>query len=137
MTTLDDAHRLGVEYEARLTYVIVGECWYASSLDQVDRSSIEITALVPGNGCLWHFGLFEHETDKGGDDIPGAPAENTLRLEIFADGFAAFAEIPGFFRNLARYQPTSIAEVRATLDRMGAADLTPRVNPSTVTGEDS
>ena len=48
---------------------------------------------------------------------------------MFQDSYAAFTEIAPFFATLADQRPTTLDEVRAILDGLGAVDETPRTSP--------
>ena len=95
---------------ATLTYTVSHEAWYSRVVERP-----EIVVSGPG----WEFVVTEHDH---GD-------RNPIRVGVFEDAFAAFAQIPEFFAALAEQQPGTLTGVRAILDEMGATDETPRVSP--------
>lgn len=102
-----------------LAYVDCRHAWYYRIPGVVDVPGIAISASADvGGGGAWGFAV--EEVDAGG------PA---LRLRIFHDAFAAFAQIPGFFAALAAGART-LDDVVAILRDLGAADETPRQRPS-------
>lgn len=79
------------------------------------RPTIQVAASArgAGGGVAWEFAVVEY-------DISGP----TLRLEMFADAFDAFRQIPEFFGRLPVCE--SLRDVRAVLHAMGAVDETER-----------
>lgn len=100
-------------------YYVAGEAWYANRID-VDRAEIMVSAAAHGGGCVWEFGVRVHDL---GQHHPTA-----IRVEVFDDAFDAFTQARPFFDALAAEKPTTLGEVRAILDRLGARDTTPRVD---------
>ena len=104
--------------DTHLAYVVTHEAWYANALP--DRCpEINVMAAAEGGGVAWEFTVEEVDLGSSG------PA---IRVKVFDDAFAAFAQIPQFFAVLASEGVASLRDVRATLDGMGAADETERRN---------
>jgi hypothetical protein len=102
--------------DCHLAYIVTREAWYANALP--DRHpEINVLAAAEGGGCAWEFTV--EEVDLGHRD----PA---VRVKVFDDAFAVFAQIPEFFAALAAAKVTTLDEVRSVLDGMGAADETER-----------
>lgn len=105
--------------DTHLAYTVTHEAWYARSLPD-DRREINITASAPGGGVAWEFTVEEVDLGSHG------PA---IRVKVFDDAFAAFAQIPQFFANLAGGKVKTLDEVRDVLRLMGAVDETERRGP--------
>lgn len=111
-----------------LAYTVPGEAWYASALPEADTS--ELTVCAPAhtptgtpNGVRWEFAI-------RAVDVPA------LELVILEDAWPAFTDVPALFAALAAPPaPTTLAQVRTVLDRLGATDITPRQHPSGGPGE--
>ena len=87
------------------------------------RPSIQVCASAEGNGggVAWEFAVVEHDLGK---TIPA------LKLGIFDDAWAAFADIPGFFASLADGdEMLTLDDVVAILKALGAVDETDRGEP--------
>lgn len=102
-----------------LTYTVCHEAWYRATLP--GGPEIMIHRAHPDGGILWEFGIREHPV--GG-----------IRVEVFDDAFAAFAEIPEFFARLVWVD--TLAEVREALDDLGFTDTTKREPPAGHPGAD-
>lgn len=104
-----------------LAYVVNHEAWYYEAnrqIDTLDGRSLNVSASAHEGGCAWEFVVQER-------DIAGG----TIRLQMFADSFEAFEQIPEFFAALTAEQPHSLDHVREILDRLGATDTTARNSP--------
>lgn len=109
--------------DCRLTYWMRQETWYDRDIrNPGDRPTIQIVAAADGGGCAWEFDIEEHDFRS----------HTAVRLRIFQDAWAAFVEVPELFAALAAEQPTTLAAVRAILERIGAVDTTDRVPPPSV-----
>lgn len=106
----------------RLAYTVSHEAWYARRPGIVDQPQIMVSASSPGGGCAWEFGVNEHDFGSHG---------RAIRVDVFDDAFAAFAQIPEFFAALAAEGIGTLDGVRSVLDRMGAVDETDRTDPAT------
>lgn len=110
---------------ARLVYTVTGETGYARSLPQAERDVIEISAEMRdarGNhtGSLWSFTVYERR------DLTPEPC---LQMEVFSDAFGALHQVPELFDALGEHapaEPTTLAELRTLLRRLGAVDVTKR-----------
>ncbi len=98
------------------TYYVPAEAWYADTLGRIRDDEVCVSAAAETGGVAWEFAF--------------KMAEHGLRIEMFNDAFSCFAHVPELFTALADEQPTTLADVRAILDRLGATDSTPRVKPS-------
>lgn len=98
-------------------YVVSHEAWYASV---VKGRQIWIQAASREGGVAWEFAVEE-------EDLGGQPH---VRVEIFDDAFAAFAQIPEFFAALAERKPDDLLKVADLLDEVGAKDTTERTGPN-------
>jgi hypothetical protein len=96
-----------------LAYVVSHEAWYRQT---VDRPEINVVAAVTDDGCAWEFTVEQIDLGSCG------PA---IRVKVFDDAFAAYDEIPEFFTGLAG-GITTLEQVQALLNGMGAIDETPR-----------
>jgi hypothetical protein len=103
--------------DAAFTYVISHEAWYSGV---VKGREINVQAAHEEGGVYWEFSV--EEVDLG-------QQQPSIRVKVFDDAFAAFAQIPAFFAALAADQVASLAGVVAVLDRLGAADVTERTGP--------
>lgn len=110
--------------DTHLAYIVSHEAWYAKGAGIGDRREINISASAEGSGggVAWEFSV--EEVDLG--QSRPVPA---LRVKVFDDAFAAFAQIPEFFATLAAQAPASLRDVTALLDYMGAVDETKRTSP--------
>ncbi|MFI6510072.1 hypothetical protein ACIBCT_20905 [Streptosporangium sp. NPDC050855] len=106
-----------------LTYVIAHEAWYAKVPGTVDVPQLSIVASSRGGGCAWEFVAKEIEL---GQRTP------SIRLDIFDDAFAAFEQLPGFFKTIGEVKPTTLAELVDILNGLGAVDDTERVEPERI-----
>lgn len=106
-----------------LAYYVHHEARYAA-VPGVPQSEPHpmVAAQSTGGGCAWEFKVSEH-------DIAGT----TVKVSVFADAFEAFVQIPGFFAALVEQKPSTLAEVRALLDSLGARDVTARTRGVPVT----
>ena len=98
-----------------LAYSLMHEAWYADVV-KLGKPTIMVGAASNGGGCAWEFVVTEH--------ILGS--QTGIRLEMFDDSFDAFAQIPDFFTRLRTGKPSTLREVQALLDSMGAVDSTER-----------
>jgi len=102
-----------------LHYLIGDEAWYAEANKPTNPDPyLSVMAQYPGDGCEWEFEITEHDYNGG-----------CVKVKMFSDSFAAFAEIPEFFDALTDLSPASLSGVVAILDELGAKDATPRVDP--------
>jgi hypothetical protein len=102
--------------DCHLAYIVSHEAWYAHAVAD-RRPEISVTAAADGGGCAWEFTVEEVDLGASG------PA---IRVKVFEDAFAAFAQIPEFFAALAAEKTDTLDGVRSVLDRIGAADETER-----------
>jgi hypothetical protein len=98
-----------------LAYEVVHEAWYASAPGVVDGPEINVSASVDDDGVAWEFAVEQADTGAG-------PA---IRLRIWDAAFPAYTQIPEFFAGLAG-GITTLEQVRALLESMGAVDETKR-----------
>jgi hypothetical protein len=107
--------------DTHLAYVVSHEAWYGTR-DIVRRPQINVAASAHGSGggVRWEFTV--EEVDLGSHGKP-------IRLKIFDDAFAAFAEIPEFFASLNEDGAGALDDVRHLLDSLGAVDETERKSP--------
>lgn len=107
---------MNIPADCQLTYIVSRETWYAHVLT-VDEPDIMVHASArDGRGVEWEFAVVVHTH----------PVTEHIQVRVFDEGFPAFAQLPEFFMALAEEKPTTLAEVRAILDRLGAADWTLR-----------
>ncbi|MGS2645902.1 hypothetical protein [Streptosporangium sp. G12] len=106
-----------------LTYVISHEAWYAKVPGVIDVPRLSIVASSRGGGCAWEF--IAEEADLG-------PQRPSIRLRIFNDSFAAFEQIPEFFKAISEAKPTTLAGLVEILTGLGAVDDTERVEPERI-----
>lgn len=102
---------------AVLTYIRSHEAWWAAA-NKIFDPELSVMAEFSGDGCDWEFSVKQC-------DLSGV----CIKLGIFSDSFAAFRDIPEFFRLLTEENPVTVDQVCGILDRMGASDRTDRVNP--------
>lgn len=105
-----------------LTYSVAEETYYASTLTEWERASIDVSSSFYDedgryNGSGWSFSIFEHQL-----------GDWALKIEMYDDALAALVEIGDFFE-LVRDKASRIEDVRAILDGMGAGDTTKRERP--------
>jgi hypothetical protein len=93
-------------------YVVSHEAWYASAVK--GEPEIMVGLYAGGGGCQWEFGVRQ-------------VGNIAIRAEVFSDAFAAFVEVPEFFRSLPGL--VTLTEVRELLDELGAVDRTERTAP--------
>lgn len=93
----------------RMTYCLTHEAWY---WDGRRPHEVMVSKAHPDGGCKWEFGV------RANPDI------NAIRAEVFDDAFAAFVEIPQFFRALADVD--TLDGVIGICQRLGWADTTER-----------
>jgi len=101
-----------------LAYIASHEAWYAVPA-QVAHPQLFVMASAEGSGggVGWEFTVEEYE-------LSGRPV---VRVRMFFDSFAAYAQMPEFFAALAEQgESTTLASVRALLDSLGAVDETAR-----------
>lgn len=103
--------KLTTEFGYRLTYTIPHEAYYKSVITDV---SIGVQKAADEGGVAWEFSIVEKRNIG-------------LRVEVFDDAWAAFAEIPELFAELARSGRTNLGGVRGILDDLGFEDATQRV----------
>jgi len=106
-----------------LAYTVMNDGW--ASYAAIPASSIASRPLLivsasadgsNGQASEWEFGV--EEPDAG---------DPCLRLDMFAESWVAFRQIPGFFAFLAeRGIDATMKDVIAKLVEMGAVDETPR-----------
>ena len=99
-------------------YTVTHEAWYARSLPD-DRRELNISASALGasGGVAWEFTV--EEVDLGSHGLP-------IRVKVFDDAFAAFAQIPEFFAALAANDIDTLDKVTLLLQHLGAVDETQR-----------
>jgi hypothetical protein len=102
-----------------LTYVYGPESWLRRL---PGMAGTIIIAMVPTDrrGVRWEIAI--HRDDDTGP-------EPSVRLEMYAEEFRAYAEVPELFAALAAEAPRTLEAVRLMLDRLGVVDDTPRVGP--------
>lgn len=105
-----------IDDDCTWTYIVNSETYYAGGFANEDPS-IGIHAHADGGGVKWEFKISERDNSRA------------ARLEMFFDAFAAFTDIPEFFKALADEEPATLVNVREILDRLGADDRTERVAP--------
>ena len=103
--------------DTHLAYSVFHEAWYASVPGNVRQPEIGVAASAEGSGggVAWEFAV---------EEVDLSPT--AIRVRVFDDAFAAFAEMPEFFAALAAEKITTLAQVRELLDRLGAVDETSR-----------
>lgn len=100
-----------------LAYVVSHEAWYATEVGRADEPSIYVQASAGvNNGVTWEFEITEVHLTRD----PG------LKVGMFDDAFAAFAQIPWFFAALADQGYATLDGIRDLLDTHGAVDQTKR-----------
>lgn len=106
-----------------LSYHASHEAWHwEMSRNHGDPPQFVIAAQYPEGGSAWSFSVVRDEY--------GA------QLRTYEDGWRAFVDVPEFFAGLAELgDNTTLEQVRALLDRLGAVDETPRVRPEQVSQE--
>jgi hypothetical protein len=103
--------------DCTLTYIVGYEAWYAEANRQsCPRPYLGVHATSHGGGVAWEFEVQEYDFDGP-----------TVRLNMFADSFDAFTQMPEFFLRIAFSPPNTLMDVRRVLDVMGAVDRTERV----------
>jgi hypothetical protein len=107
----------GMPEDCHLAYVVSHEAWYARQPGIVDQRHIMVMASSSGGGCAWEFSVTEHDFGSHG---------RAIKVGVFDDAFAAFAQIPEFYAALVAEKVETLDETRALLDRMGAVDETER-----------
>jgi hypothetical protein len=109
-----------------LAYTVYHEThWWRGSLRLSGRQSlpnegqpciqVAASAKGQGGGVRWEFSVVE--VDLG---------QKALRLDIFDEGWEAFALMPAFFAGLAAGGVETLDDVRELLDSLGAVDETER-----------
>lgn len=108
--------------DTHLAYIVSHEAWYARTPGVIDHPEINVMASAKGSGggVAWEFMVEEVDLGRG---------EPAIRVKVFDDAFAAFAQIPEFFAAIAETPPQTLKAVRAALDAMGAVDETERHGP--------
>src|SRR5437879_2598105 len=102
--------------DTHLAYVVTHEAWYANALP--DRHpEISVLASAEGGGCAWEFMV---------EEVDLSPSGPAIRVKVFDDAFAVFAQMPEFFAALAAEKTDALDGVREILDRLGAVDETER-----------
>jgi hypothetical protein len=96
----------------QLTYFDFRRAWFPSNERAV---SISADVSEPGGGQGWSFEVAEVDLGEHG---------TALQVRVFDDGFAAFRDIPGFFRELALVPDLTLNGVIFLLRELGAADRT-------------
>jgi hypothetical protein len=105
--------------DTHLAYVASHEVWYAAA-NRIDHPQLSIVAAHKGGGCVWEFTAEQYEL--GGRQV--------VRVKMFFDSFAAYAQMPEFFAALAEQgEDATLESVRAALDSLGAVDETERETP--------
>ena len=102
-----------------LAYAISGDAWYAPALSD-EPPTVTISAATPTDGIAWEFQVVKHDLGDG---------TRALRVEVFAEAWPAFAQVPEVFAALAAEFPPVLGDVVIILDRLGAVDETARTNP--------
>ncbi|MGV9336641.1 hypothetical protein [Nocardia sp. NPDC003726] len=102
-------------------YVLVHEAWYTNP-QRVQRPTLTV-AVRDQDGA--EEAEFEFEELPPGTLAP----DSSLKLRVFDDAFGALAQLPEFLAALAAERPTTVAELVAILDRLGAEDITVRTRP--------
>jgi len=110
----------------RRTYVVYGEAWYARGTSSLERNVTEEVTVSREGEDGWEFLVTWHDLSRGRPPF--------ARVEIFDDAWAAFAEVPELFADLATAAASvgdgpslTVAEVRILLERLGFVDTTARV----------
>lgn len=99
-------------------YIVSHEAWYSGHRALKDNNP-EIMVHGGRDGETdWEFGIRLHRI-------------SAIRVEVFADAFAAFADEPALFAALAEERPDTLEQVVEILDRLGFTDHTLRTNPRT------
>lgn len=99
-------------------YVVSDEAWYAQHLLPGDQGEIMVQMASTGGGAKWEFGI--RRVDGVG-----------FRLEMFADSWVAFTDVPDLFAALAALneEKPSEQQIRKVLDDHGFQDHTERGAP--------
>jgi len=112
----------------KLSYHVTEESWYARMPSpgrgglQPEHPEVFIGAYHPDGSATWEFAVRDHVWRGGG---------HALRLEMFSDSWAALREMPEFFEALSGSDPPStLDDVKALLDSLGAVDTTERIAPA-------
>jgi len=117
---MNDFNGVAVPDDARFAYIVRHEAYYWSAIKGFDdRHSLMVQAAANDGGVYWEFQVDEYPEINCG----------AIRVCVFGDAFAAYAQIPGFFASLVAERPSSLDELRTILDRLGAVDLTDRTDP--------
>lgn len=104
--------------DTHLAYTVAHEAWYWRG-DENDYVMIAASAKGSGGGVAWEFQV--EEMELGGKQV--------IRVKVFDDAFAAFADVPGLFAALADGRAGTLVTVREVLDDLGAVDETERKSP--------
>lgn len=98
-----------------LAYIVMHEAYWAPrTWIPNEKPTVMVQAASNGGGVGWEF------------EVQDYASLNAVRVGVFSDSWAAFAQIPEFFAALAAGEVSSLADVRALLDRLGAVDRTER-----------
>lgn len=112
-----------------LAYIVVVETYYYQRLGNPDKRPPSINIFASrGGGVSWEFSVTDHTARLG---------QRALKVEIFDDAWAAFADLPELFVAMADGEIESLDELRTLLDRLGAVDQTPRIDPRLNQGDDA
>lgn len=106
--------------------VVTFTAWHEACTAQpwLTRPTLEIRrASLDGTEYRWEFTVSDTSTEDDRED-------GGLRIAVFEDGLAAFADIPEFFAALSAERPTHLPEVAAILHGLGIADVTVREVPA-------
>jgi hypothetical protein len=102
-----------------LAYILIHEAWWAAA-NHIDHPQLSISASHKGGGCAWEFTAEQDEL--GGRQV--------VRVKMFFDSFAAYAQMPEFFAALAEQgESATLDSVREVLDSLGAVDETEHETP--------
>ncbi|MFE7744441.1 hypothetical protein [Nocardia sp. NPDC057455] len=107
-----------LETDCRLAFIIKSEAWYRDVLID-EHPTLSVMASSSGGGVDWEFSIEEQHLGCW-----------TTRVLIFADAYKAFTQMPEFFETMAKAKPSTLREVIAILDELGAVDETARINPN-------
>lgn len=113
--------------DTHLAYSLPHEAYYAATPGIVGGPMIYVSASAQGSGggVAWEFSVKAIDLGRN----------SAIRVDIFDDAFAAFAQIPEFFAALAANDIDTLDKVTLLLQHMGAVDETKRTDPDTPSPE--
>lgn len=108
--------QITTDAEHRLEFIIGDEAWYAPANRRIDPY-ISVMKNAAAGGCAWEFVIVDRSRTI---------ERQAIQVKVFDEAFPAFVEFTPLFTALAVEQPNTLDGVRAILERLGFADITPR-----------